>query len=40
SKDLVIQALLVDPVVDRIGKADALVRAMVEMQSEHLGYLR
>ena len=40
SKDLVVQALLVDPVVDRVGAAEPLVEAMVGLQSEYLGYLR
>ena len=40
SKDLVVQALLVDPVVDRVGAAEPLIEAMVELQPEYLGYLR
>ena len=40
SKDLAVQALLVDPVVDRAGAAQPLVDAMIELQPAHLGYLR
>jgi alpha-galactosidase len=40
SKDLVLQALLVDPVVDRVGAAEPMIRAMIELQPEFLGYLR
>ncbi len=40
SRDLVVQALLVDPVVDRVGAVEPLVEAMVELQPEYLGYLR
>ena len=40
SRDLVVQALLVDPVVDRVGAVEPLVEAMVGLQPEYLGYLR
>jgi alpha-galactosidase len=40
SKDLVLQALLVDPVVDQVGAAEPMIRAMIELQPEFLGYLR
>lgn len=40
SKDLVVQALLVDPVVDRVAAVEPLVDAMIELQPEYLGYLR
>ncbi|HEB91623.1 MAG TPA: alpha-glucosidase [Deltaproteobacteria bacterium] len=40
SKDLVLQALLVDPVVDRVGMAERLIETMIELQPEYLGYLR
>jgi alpha-galactosidase len=40
SKDLVLQALLVDPVVDRVGRAEDLIETMIELQPEYLGYLR
>jgi len=40
SKDLVLQALLVDPIVDKVGAAEELVERMIELQPEYLGYLR
>ena len=40
SKDLVLQALLVDPVVDQVGAAEPMIQAMIELQPEYLGYLR
>jgi alpha-galactosidase len=40
SRDLVVQALLVDPVVDKVGAVEPLVDAMVGLQPEYLGYLR
>jgi alpha-galactosidase len=40
SKDLVLQALLVDPVVDKVSAAEDLIDRMVGLQPEHLGYLR
>lgn len=40
SKDLAVQALLVDPVVDKVGAAAPLIEAMVELQPRYLGYLR
>jgi alpha-galactosidase len=40
SKDLVVQALLVDPVVDQVGNAAPLVEAMISLQPEYLDYLR
>ncbi len=40
SKDLVLQALLVDPVVDQVGAAEALIETMIALQPEYLGYLR
>ena len=39
SKGLVVQALLVDPVVDRSEAAESLVDTMIELQSDYLGYL-
>ena len=39
SKRLVLQALLVDPVVDKVGAAEELIDTMIELQPEHLGYL-
>ena len=40
SKDLVLQALLVDPNVDKVSAAEELVEKMIAMQPEYLGYLR
>jgi len=40
SKTLVAQALLVDPVVDRVTPVEGLIDAMIELQPEFLGYLR
>jgi alpha-galactosidase len=40
SKDLVVQALLVDPVVDKADAALPLVDAMIELQPAYLSYLR
>ena len=40
SKDLVVQALLVDPVVDKADAALPLVEAMIELQPDYLSYLR
>ena len=40
SKSLVAQALLVDPTVDRADPVVPLIEAMIELQSEFLGYLR
>jgi alpha-galactosidase len=39
SKALVLQALLVDPVVDKVDAAEALIETMIALQPEHLGYL-
>jgi alpha-galactosidase len=39
SKQLVLQALLVDPVVDRVDAAEDLIEAMISLQPEYLGYL-
>lgn len=40
SKELALQALLVDPVVDRVAAAGELLDAMIALQPEYLGYLR
>jgi alpha-galactosidase len=40
SKDLVRQALLVDPVVDQVGAIEPMIDAMIELQPEYLGFLR
>jgi alpha-galactosidase/6-phospho-beta-glucosidase family protein len=34
-----VQALLVDPVVDKVDSVVELVDVMVELQAEYLGYL-
>ncbi len=39
SRSLVVQALLVDPVVDKVDAADDLVSTMIALQPEHLSYL-
>ncbi|MCP4003714.1 MAG: alpha-glucosidase [bacterium] len=39
SRDLVLQALLVDPVVDKMGAAEDLLNTMLDLQSDHLGYI-
>jgi len=36
----VIQALLVDPVVDRASPVEEMVQSMIERQPDYLGYLR
>ena len=40
SKDLAKQALLVDPVVDKVGAIDPMMDVMIELQPDFLGYLR
>jgi len=40
SKDLALQALLVDPVVDKVGAAAELLDMMISLQPAHLGYLK
>ena len=40
AKDLVLQALLVDPVVTKVGAAEDLIEQMIALQPEYLGYLR
>ena len=39
SKELALQALLVDPVVDKVDAAQDLIEAMISLQPEYLGYL-
>jgi alpha-galactosidase len=39
SKQAVLQALLVDPIVDKCAGMEALVDAMLEYQAEYLGYI-
>jgi alpha-galactosidase len=40
SRDLALQALLVDPNVDQFSNAEKLLDHMIALQEEHLGYLR
>ena len=40
SRDLAAQALLVDPVVDRVEAIEPMIDAMIERQPDYLGYLR
>lgn len=40
SRDLVVQALLVDPVVDRVTAIEPMIETMIELQPRYLGYLR
>ena len=40
SKELALQALLVDPVVDKVDAAADLLDMMISQQPDHLGYLR
>jgi len=39
SKQAVIQALLVDPIVDKSSVVEEMVDAMLDLQSDHLGYI-
>ncbi len=40
SRRLALQALLVDPVVDRMAAAEAALDAVLEYQQDYLGYIR
>jgi alpha-galactosidase len=40
SRDAVIQALLVDAVVDKVDAAVDLVEMMISQQAEYLGYIK
>ena len=40
SRELVLQALLVDPVVDKVEAASTMLDTMIALQPEYLGYLR
>ena len=40
SRELALQALLVDPVVDNVAAAEAALDAILEYQQEYLGYIR
>ncbi|MGC9468396.1 MAG: alpha-glucosidase [Anaerolineae bacterium] len=39
SKQLALQALLVDPVVDKVGSAERMLETMIDFQRRYLGYL-
>jgi alpha-galactosidase len=39
SRDVVLQALLVDPIVDKADAAEKLLDAMLEKQKQYLGYI-
>ncbi|MBU2514273.1 alpha-glucosidase [bacterium] len=40
SKDIVMQALLVDPVVDKVSAAEKMLDTMLDLQQEYLGYIK
>ncbi len=40
SRELVLQALLVDPVVDKVDAADKMLTMILEEQKEYLGYIK
>ena len=40
SRELALQALLVDPVVDNVGAAEKTLDALLSLQSDYLGYLK
>jgi alpha-galactosidase len=40
SKELVLQALLVDPVVDKVDAAEKMLATMLDLQQEFLGYIK
>jgi len=40
SRQLALQALLVDPVVDSVERAEALLDTMLELQKPYLAYIR
>jgi alpha-galactosidase len=40
SRELALQALLVDPVVDHVAAAEAALDAILEYQQDYLGYIR
>jgi len=40
SRDVVLQALLVDPVVDRVKAAEQMLDTMLELQKDYLGYIK
>ena len=40
SRDAVMRALLVDPIVDNVRAAEDMLDTMLSLQEEHLGYLK
>ena len=40
SRDVALQALLVDPIVDKVAAADKMLSHMLEIQNKYLGYIR
>jgi alpha-galactosidase len=40
SRELALQALLVDPIVDSVERAEALLDTMLELQQPYLAYIR
>ena len=40
SRELAMQALLLDPVVDSVRRAEQLLDAMLALQKDYLGYIR
>ena len=40
SKDIALQALLADPVVDNVGAAEKMLDTILDLQSPYLNYLQ
>jgi alpha-galactosidase len=40
SREVALQALLVDPVVDSLRAAEKILETMLQVQARHLGYLQ
>jgi len=40
SREIALQALLVDPIVDKVGAAEKMLDTMLELQKDYLGYLK
>ena len=40
SRKMVLQAMLVDPIVDRADAAEALLDTMLKVQKQYLGYIK
>ncbi len=39
SREIALQALLVDPIVDKVGVAEKVLDTMLELQQDYLGYI-